>query len=107
MVVILSTSFIEIEAMRPLKEDQLARQNWLFLESLPKHNSASPSHTGPSSCTYIPKSSKGRCTMEIKVAGIGKGLGPVVAPPVSVKNDIQVVRSSKSIVKNDQVLHRV
>lgn len=105
MILILSTRFIEIEAMRPLKEDQLAMQKWLFLESLPKRGPATG--TGASPCTFIPKSSKGRCTMEVKAVGIDKGSSAVVALPVSDNNNIQVVPSSKSIAKNDQVLHRV
>ncbi|KAL9239728.1 hypothetical protein vseg_014022 [Gypsophila vaccaria] len=69
IIVVLIISFDQIEAMRPLKEEQ---QKWLLLESLPK-GPTKPSKANP--CTNIPKSGgKGHCAFlsEMHFSGVTK-----------------------------------
>ena len=88
ILVFLVMRFDKIEAIRILKYENELRQTWLLFESLPK---GSASSTGASTCTFIPKSGKGRCAMEIKGFGVGTEHRLGATPPTNSKDGIQVV----------------
>lgn len=88
ILVFLAMRFDKIEAIRILKDENESRQTWLLFESLPK---GSASSTGASPCTFIPKTGKGRCAMEIEGARVGTEHRLGAAPPTNSKDGIQVV----------------
>ncbi|CAI9091435.1 OLC1v1026469C1 [Oldenlandia corymbosa var. corymbosa] len=71
----------QVEGGRPLLriEQPWLMKDHLIIQSLPRGSPTTP--TG-NPCTHIPKSSKGRCTMQVEVDGAGHNAPsePVTAP---------------------------